>query len=773
MTRSRCTLALVMLWVFSGIAADAMTFVPMSVEDLTRSSVATVIGTVESVKGAKSADGQIVTLVTVVVNRVVRGDLTAPVITLKEPGGTVGAEQEVLFGAPSFQPGERVVLFLTVGADGSLRTNQLALGKFTVEMNADGVPHAVQRLEPGTAVLVAPGTSPLPASMPLDDLLNEVEGAGPAADGAPAFRTEPPEATATFPSQEASAPYTFLGNPPARLFEVDEGLPISYLIDQTGDATLGFPVSHQAIVDALAEWSNTNVPTAAISLVDGGLTSDLTTPCRYGAHKVVFNDPFKKIPNPTNCAGVLGLGGFCWKGFETKVVNGTTFRRTAAATLILANGWGACPVWTQCNVAEVATHEIGHSIGLGHSLDTDATMYHTAHFDARCADVRTDDINGVTFIYPTAFPPTITTANPLPEGSVSVAYNQPLSATGGTGMFTWSQEYGSIPIPGLSLSGAAISGTPTFTGLGIFVVKATDGLGASHTKELDVTIGSHDSVVLPVRPRTVTLAAGTLSVKKTVSVTVRNADTTDFLGHKIQLSATADCPGGTIPGPPDFKATPGPPDSVLVGPGKTKTATVPLVISSAAFATFNRKAPIRCTITFTASTFEAPGNVDPNPSNDAVTMELNVIDRNDLEMSAVHESVIKSLAPVTVTLNDLVTTKTKNVAPTVVNADFQPAEPLGHSITVTPSDGDCPPGTVGMVDMNTRMGGVQNPVTVTGGSTKGGKLPLTIDASQFLSPNAKSPVRCTAQISASSMGDTDGSNNVTKLVIDVIDKNDF
>jgi hypothetical protein len=50
----------------------------------------------------------------------------------------------------------------------------------------------------------------------------------------------------------------------------------------------------------------------------------------------------------------------------------------------------------------------------------------------------------------------------------------------------------------------------------------------------------HDSVVLPVKPLTVTLAAGTPSVSKTVKVKVRNADAETFgLGHEIQLSATS------------------------------------------------------------------------------------------------------------------------------------------------------------------------------------------------------------------------------------------
>ena len=290
--------------------------------------------------------------------------------------------------------------------------------------------------------------------------------------------------------------------------------------------------------------------------------------------------------------------------------------------------------------------------------------------------------------------------------------------------------------------------------------------------------GTHDSVVLSRQPLTVTLKSGVTSVTKNLIVTVRNADilpTPETPGHTILLTASStDCPAGTIAGLPDFDAkTPGAQNSVRLAGGKSKSAALPLVITSSGFTTFNHKAQTRCTITLTAS---SPGNTDPVATNNVTTVEINVIDKNDPEQSTAHESVIQSISPVTVTLKDGMASTVKNVRPVIGNADILPAaEVPGHLITVTASDGDCPAGTVGIADYDGKTPGAQNSATVKGGATKGGPLPLTINASAFATTNAKSPARCTAVLTATgpSNPDPDPSNNTTKLVIDVIDKNDF
>jgi hypothetical protein len=88
--------------------------------------------------------------------------------------------------------------------------------------------------------------------------------------------------------------------------------------------------------------------------------------------------------------------------------------------------------------------------------------------------------------------PAITTSS-LPGGTVGMAYNQTLAASGGAPI-TWSRDSGSLP-GGLSLSSSGvISGTPTTAGTFNFTVKATNSAG-SVTKELSINIASSGGVV--------------------------------------------------------------------------------------------------------------------------------------------------------------------------------------------------------------------------------------------------------------------------------------
>ncbi len=61
----------------------------------------------------------------------------------------------------------------------------------------------------------------------------------------------------------------------------------------------------------------------------------------------------------------------------------------------------------------------------------------------------------------------------LPLGTVGTAYSATLSASGGTGPYTWTVVGGSLP-PGLGLNPGGISGTPAAAGLFSFTVQAGD-----------------------------------------------------------------------------------------------------------------------------------------------------------------------------------------------------------------------------------------------------------------------------------------------------------
>jgi hypothetical protein len=83
----------------------------------------------------------------------------------------------------------------------------------------------------------------------------------------------------------------------------------------------------------------------------------------------------------------------------------------------------------------------------------------------------------------------ITTASPLPTGTLSVAYSQTLVATGGTAPFTWSLLSGSLPV-GLTLSSnGTISGTPTVPAMpASFRIRVTDSGGLFAVKDFTLTV---------------------------------------------------------------------------------------------------------------------------------------------------------------------------------------------------------------------------------------------------------------------------------------------
>ena len=97
----------------------------------------------------------------------------------------------------------------------------------------------------------------------------------------------------------------------------------------------------------------------------------------------------------------------------------------------------------------------------------------------------------------------ISTAS-LPNGSVGAAYNSTLTATGGTGPYTWSAGAwvggGALPT-GLSLTSAGVlSGTPTAAGSFSFILQVTDSGGATATHTYTVSISSQLSITTSTLP---------------------------------------------------------------------------------------------------------------------------------------------------------------------------------------------------------------------------------------------------------------------------------
>jgi len=123
----------------------------------------------------------------------------------------------------------------------------------------------------------------------------------------------------------------------------------------------------------------------------------------------------------------------------------------------------------------------------------------TSNFTARVADtVGATATKALSIIVVSGL--TITTSS-LPADTVNIAYNQTLTASGGTTPYTWAISSGTLPT-GLTLntSSGAITGTPTAAGTSNFTARVTDNVGATATKALSIVINAALSITTSSLP---------------------------------------------------------------------------------------------------------------------------------------------------------------------------------------------------------------------------------------------------------------------------------
>ena len=101
----------------------------------------------------------------------------------------------------------------------------------------------------------------------------------------------------------------------------------------------------------------------------------------------------------------------------------------------------------------------------------------------------------------TATCPPITIGPPtLPPGGVAVPYSQQLTASGGTGAYTFSVSSGTLPA-GLTLSsGGLLAGTPTTLGSTTVSIQATDGSGCPGVIAYTIVIAAATCPVITIAP---------------------------------------------------------------------------------------------------------------------------------------------------------------------------------------------------------------------------------------------------------------------------------
>jgi hypothetical protein len=384
----------------------ATTAAMLTDEDLITSSRVILLGEVLSTKSQHDLNhATIYTYVKVRVSEVLKGQLVNEQIVFKQMGGTVGEETAVVFGAPDYTQGERVLLFLDTAGDGTLRVAHLFQGKYDVVADEQGGKRRVERrVDRGEVNIMGEVESPfitnraslrrfskkikktLRSRQEVVAIYDERYADTPIVEVPPDYIDD-----AASDSVGVRPSYALMK---ARWFEPDSGQPARFMVNPNGSPIAGGGGTE--INQAMAAWSTTANSTLLIqnagSTGAGGWQKD-------GVSAISYNDPLDQMSDPVGCGGTLGLGGYVSAGSPTKTIGSQTFYKIYEADVVFNRNF-SCFLGVSANLAEVACHEIGHAIGFDHSPDQSAIMYATAHGGGRGARLGSDDAAAASFLYP-------------------------------------------------------------------------------------------------------------------------------------------------------------------------------------------------------------------------------------------------------------------------------------------------------------------------------------------------------------------------------------
>jgi Matrixin/FG-GAP-like repeat/Ig-like domain from next to BRCA1 gene/Fibronectin type III domain len=418
--------ALLLAVLYAANASKATTAVMLTDEDLIASSRVILIGNVQSVKAQWDADHQSInTYVKINVARLLKGQIQNQTIVFKQLGGRINDEAMVIFGAPEYTAGQQVLLFLDTRQDGTLRIAHLFQGKYDVVDDAGRqfIKRNVSRDE--VNILGATEGPNITNEARLSRFIKKIARVlRDRAAAVSAFETQRADTPivevpseyiddAGEASSDVSAQYTFLGN--YRWFQPDSNQPVTFRVNSSGAPTASGGVTE--VNQAFAAW--TAVQTTALTLQNIGSTTAAGFQ-QDGVSALSFNDPLDQMSDPVGCSGTLAIGGVTNAGGSPRTIGGQSFYQIFEGDVVFNRNF-QCFLGVSVNLAEVATHEIGHAIGFGHSSDPNAIMFATAHGNGRGATLGSDDIAAVTFLYPGskgAPPPVVPAA---PSGLAAVA----------------------------------------------------------------------------------------------------------------------------------------------------------------------------------------------------------------------------------------------------------------------------------------------------------------------------------------------------------------
>lgn len=396
----------VVLSLIAALPLSATTYKMVSDQDLADQAQVIVEARVVAVESAPVV-GRPATDYQIEIERVLKGDLPGSTIIVRVPGG-IGADGIGLkiWGAPHYQEGDKALLFLNPGRDGVYRPLHLMLGAFHIEKVGD---RSIAVRELADTVEIGPK-----GAGPGSDLMRDVDGfsewLSDRALGVPHEQDYVLGSAAGTTGKalgQANDKFSLLlwsDRLAIRWFRFDEGQAVEWRVNSAGQPGLGLDRTVEAFKTALQTWDDdpaTNIRYEYVGTTES--TTGLSDSDDVNA--IVFDDPFKDDPRNAvegtftcRSGGVLAIGGPFFT-LETRAFRGERYHEAVEADIVTNDGTECFFRDNPSAAEEVFAHELGHTLGLGHSAEDNALMRAVAHDDGRGARLDPDDRAGVAHLY--------------------------------------------------------------------------------------------------------------------------------------------------------------------------------------------------------------------------------------------------------------------------------------------------------------------------------------------------------------------------------------